>query len=237
MPVIKNIPMRAQDQQLQARVNSQGEPICGAQLRNKPGRYCQRTKGLAIKGRCRMHGGASLVGEASPHFKDGSTSKYIPAHMREHWDVARFDPEPLSVRKNLDVIQARIYQLQERIGTNFNECAEYWKQAKDGLREMRQARQAEDKDAQAEAFNKVQQALDAANPDYLAFDKLGEQIDLHRKLAESEQKRLDKSEQNITLDRAMMTLAALVEIIRTEVTDKQTMSRITIKYNQLIDKK
>ena len=46
---------------------------CGAKTR-----HGTRCRGLAMKnGRCRMHGGSSLAGIASPSFKDGRRSKYL----------------------------------------------------------------------------------------------------------------------------------------------------------------
>ena len=74
-------PMKAQ-RPYGRRATSRKEPVpptrCGA--KNRQGNPCQK---WPIKGRtrCRNHGGKSLIGTASPSFKTGTYSKWLPRNL------------------------------------------------------------------------------------------------------------------------------------------------------------
>lgn len=59
-------------------------------------------------GRCRIHGGATPGGFASPHFKTGRYSKVLPAALRDRYEQARGDEDLLSLRDELALVDARI---------------------------------------------------------------------------------------------------------------------------------
>ena len=49
-------------------------------------------------GRCRLHGGKSPAGLASPHYKDGRYSKALPARLAARYATAEADPRLLELR-------------------------------------------------------------------------------------------------------------------------------------------
>src|SRR6187551_3811513 len=62
-------------------------------------------------GRCMMHGGKSLAGIASPTFKNGKYSKYLPKGIGEMaWDAAN-DPDLLNLTELIGVYHARLNML------------------------------------------------------------------------------------------------------------------------------
>ncbi len=84
----------------------QGQPrkACGAKTRS--GTPCQQTR-VAENGRCRMHGGTTPKGIASPHFKTGRWSKYLPATaLGTHFQAAYQDRTLMQLRQDVALIDA-----------------------------------------------------------------------------------------------------------------------------------
>ncbi len=57
-------------------------------------------------GRCRIHGGVALVGVANPAFRGRGSSKVLPVRLQEHYENALDDPNLLSLRKQMALLEA-----------------------------------------------------------------------------------------------------------------------------------
>jgi hypothetical protein len=86
--------------------------ICGA-LGRRSGKPCQCAP--MANGRCDKHGGLSLSGIASPRFKHGRYSKYMPAGLRAKYKAALADPRLTSLKDELAIQTTRLNQLFERL--------------------------------------------------------------------------------------------------------------------------
>lgn len=104
-------PMEATDPQA-----TPGKKRCGAKLRKKPGKRCQSDK-LMPNGRCRLHGGKTPSGLASPNWKHGLKSKHrwqgsLPSEhsaggsLADRFEAAMDDPSLASLRQALAVNDA-----------------------------------------------------------------------------------------------------------------------------------
>lgn len=86
--------------------------ICGAKTRR--GGKCHVTA-LYPNGRCRVHGGATPSGPASPHFKTGRYSRIglLPANLASHYarTSAQLDQELLALVDEIALIDARIGEM------------------------------------------------------------------------------------------------------------------------------
>jgi hypothetical protein len=71
---------------------------CNAKLRG--GGKCSNPP-VTDRKRCRMHGGATPVGIASPHFKDGKRSKHTALGLAERIRQAQNDPALFELRSAL----------------------------------------------------------------------------------------------------------------------------------------
>ena len=78
---------------------------CGAKTRSAT--PCQRPP-VAGRERCRLHGGATPIGAASPHFRTGRHSKYLPARLAGRYAEALADEKLLELRDDVALIHARI---------------------------------------------------------------------------------------------------------------------------------
>ena len=83
--------------------------ICGAKTRS--GKPC-RTYPMA-NGRCRIHGGKSLKGIASPRFKTGKYSKYLPEKVRTRYLATIVDKDLISLRDEIALNDVYLIELLE----------------------------------------------------------------------------------------------------------------------------
>lgn len=88
--------------------------ICGA--RKKRGRGICNATALYPNGRCRVHGGATPSGPASPHFRHGRHSVVTKefSAFNAHYQRALADPDLLALDSEIAMIDARIGDLMER---------------------------------------------------------------------------------------------------------------------------
>jgi hypothetical protein len=85
------------------------EGLCAARTRN--GQPCRRYR-LAGRSRCRLHGGLSLIGPASPAWRHGRYSKIAFRYgISQAYEDARNDPNLLSLRNSIAVLELRIEEL------------------------------------------------------------------------------------------------------------------------------
>lgn len=90
---------------------------CGSKLAGtEPPRYCKSMPSQqSQQGRCRMHGGTALTGPASPAYKDGTRSTYIPARLAADYWQSQGDPEKLALKHEISFWYAREQELSRRI--------------------------------------------------------------------------------------------------------------------------
>lgn len=210
--------------------NDSGRRICGAPLRKKPGRFCKSTL-VMPNGRCRIHGGKSLGGIASPTYKDGRYSKYIPKRLMDAASAAALDPDLLSLREEIGLVYARIGDVLSRVDTG--ESGAMWAKVKSAFASFDNARGNED---EFKALAALRLSIEAGYSDSLAWGEIGELIEQRRKLVESEQKRLVAMNQMITAERAMLLFGAFAGILRKHVTDPQTLSAISSELGSLLNR-
>jgi hypothetical protein len=85
---------------------------CGARTRG--GHPCRRP-GIQPSGRCRLHGGLTPRGAASPHFKHGRYSRYLPTGLAGRHPAVRDDAELVSLRAAVGLLTAHIGELTGRL--------------------------------------------------------------------------------------------------------------------------
>lgn len=99
--------------------------LCGAKTRN--GGTCKRP-GKGTGGRCRLHGGASLVGSALPQWKHGRWSKYLPEALAVKFREGLDDPELMKLRQDTALIDAALTDFADRVkkgkGLNYRQRKE-----------------------------------------------------------------------------------------------------------------
>jgi hypothetical protein len=191
---------------------------CGAKTRS--GSPCSAR--AMPNGRCRMHGGTSLAGVASPTLTTGRYSKYLPERLLERYQDAAQDADLLAMRQELALLDARLADVLQRVDTG--ESGALWKNVQDAFRDFERERNSE---REFVAWKRLASTIQDGMADYAAWQEVGRLIDQRQRLAESERKRLVDMRQMITAERAMVLLAAITDTIRRHVSDRSTLAAIS----------
>lgn len=208
------------------------EPIpgrCGSKLKGRE-RYCQKWP-LTGRERCEMHNGGAARGALASGFKHGGYSKYMPERIRERFEVAQTDPELLSVRSSTALIAARIDELTEQVYSG--EAMAVWKELFKTWDEFLKHRLRGNVDAMQLALEDHGKVLQSGRGVTAAWEELGIQVDRHARLAEQEQRRLDKLSATMTVEDAMGLLGTVLDVINRHTTPEQ-QQQIGTELDQLV---
>ena len=193
---------------------------CGAKTRN--GEAC-KTPAMP-NGRCRLHGGKSLGGLASPTFKHGRYSRVLPARLAARYDEATTDPALLELRADVALLDARLADVLSRVDTG--ESGALWTTLQNHRRDVLAAKRVGDSVAQAVALNALLETVGQGHADYRAWQEIGALLEQRRKLVESERKRLIEAQQTLTVEKAMLLIGAISGIIKAHVHDRAILAAI-----------
>lgn len=196
----------------------------------------ERCKRHASKGRnvCAIHGGKSLVGRDLPQFRHGRYSKYLPDNLAERYNEALANPDLISLEDDIALIESRLtLQLDAVRGAGADENLLH------RLREMygqfRRHTNAGNQEGAIQAITALGELLFQGADTRVAWDEVNSLIEQRRKLVETERKRLIDENQMITVDRLMILVAAIVDIIRRNVVSKEERAAVASEIRLLVD--
>ncbi len=222
---------------------------CGA--KKKDGGKC-KARPMA-NGRCRIHGGLTPKGTASPHYQTGRYSKYLPKHLADDYFVSKDDPELVTLRSELSLLDARLSQLIQRLSetpdktlwiTLGADIADIQRTINPIIKFVRD--ECEDhtvlstipvlRNILRHAQNLVNTVLQSEN----AWLEMYGLIEQRRKLVESEAKRIREMQQTITSEQAMNLVTTIATVIKTHLnseSDKPKLRAITADIVRIADYK
>ncbi len=190
-----------------------------------------RCNNPAMKDRdvCRMHGGKSLYGVSSPSLKSGRYSKHLPARLGTAYEDAANDPDLLSIRHDIALVDARLIDLISRVDSG--ESGSLWR----SLLKAKEAYQDAPMKERADRLDDLLNLVSTGHSDAAAWNEVQQCLEQRRRLVVSETTRLMDMQQVITKERAMLMVANLVAIIKENVTDRDTLARISEQIRRSIE--
>lgn len=201
---------------------------CGAKSR-RTGGLCQN---YAMRnGRCRMHGGKTPSGIASPHFKTGQHSKYLPKHLKADYDRLSKDAKLLSVRSDVALITARALELTKQLDSE----PPPWGKVVDLLVSCEQEQGDDFKAAFASLAKAVREGMDKTERYEKTWAELRQIMLEKAKLTQAEHKRLEVLGGLLKLDDVLAVLCRLLEAVRIHVQDMDARQAIQAEFDEIID--
>jgi len=192
----------------------------------------ERCRAQAVTGKtvCYHHGGRSLAGPASPSFKHGRYSRFLPSRLQDRYREAVADGELLALREDIALLDARLAEVLGRLDTG--ESNQVWQELQRTYGELRTARGSPER--MAAALTAMGQLIEDGLADYAAWDDVRSLLDQRRRLVESERRRLVEMQQMLTAEQAMTLLAAVTDTIRRHVTDRNTLAAIATDLSRIV---
>jgi hypothetical protein len=212
-----------------------GRRVCGAQLRGKPGRYCQHSP-TPGSNRCKLHGGYSHAGgPGHPRAsKGGYYSKLLPAGLRKTYDKVLADPETLNAAEEVALLRTRIGQLVSRLQTG--ETGSVWGDLQAAFSELNSIARSREPDPArfAEALNHLGEVINRGADVEQVWAELYDVVDQKTTVAAREHKRMVDLQAYITSERALALITAIMHSVVRNVSDLQARTRISHDVRALI---
>lgn len=200
---------------------TRGYNICGARAGSKRdpagGKPCERDPG-GERDRCRFHGGKSKRGPAHPAFVDGRSSRdYVPDRLRTDYEAALDDPDLISTRRQMALLDAREAELLRQLGGL--EPRQAWNDVLVHFGAFEAAHAAGQEGRAEAALDRLREVISIGATDTQIWRELRSLSESRRKLADTERKRLEAMSQFVTSERVMATLSVLGALVAEHVSD------------------
>jgi len=178
-------------------------------------------------GRCRIHGGLTPSGAASPHFRTGRRSKYLPERLLTKYQETQDDPDLIELRDEVNLVDLRVNELLEGLGKGaatvlWTELAErfaVYMRLKNSYTEA-------DRMKADDALMAIDDLVCRGVSDSRSWAEIFALVEQRRKLSESEVKRLNTMGQLITTEKVMALIHAVGASVRKHVTDPKVLQNV-----------
>lgn len=201
-------------------LDQKGRRICGATTRR--GTRCQ-IKDLKENGRCMYHAGhVPPPGPTNQNWINGRSSKLleaIPHKLRDGFVASMKDPEIISVRSELGLVDTRIMDLVRDLATE--QYSDEWKtDLEKQLAHLRLEIEQEDdldRDAALEAISNAEDALASRDGDSQAWAAILGAIETRRKLVDTERRLLEAHQASVDVNQMKAILLHILTAVREHV--------------------
>ena len=186
------------------------------------GELCQRHAMLGAH-TCWVHSGSTPKGIASPNFKTGRYSKYLPANLASRYEELLKDKNYLALRDSMALNRAHILELilslkEGGVGD--------WQTALSTWTDVLKAQRSGDPDRLKSALNEHAEAMGAFTRHVATWREIDRGMDTERKQAETEVKTLQAAQQYITVEQSLAQQAALLSILGKEIEDRALLVKV-----------
>jgi hypothetical protein len=200
---------------------------CGAKKRD--GSCCKQP--AMANGRCRLHGGKTPGGIASPQIRHGRYSKHLPVRLKEQFEQAVGDGELLALREDIALLDSRLNDVLASASNG--EAGELWNSLKEARRAYVSASGKDAEEKRRDAISTILWLIDEGYQEWQSWKDIRFMLQERRQLVESERKRLVDMQQMITAERANVMFLRIQDIIRTHVRDSDTLQSIAEEFRVL----
>lgn len=194
----------------------------------------QQCKAHAITGstKCRIHGGMTPKGIASPNFRHGRYSKSLPDRLVSRYQDSLSDPELLNLTDEIALVDSRLAELVNRQDSKAS--AKVWNELVEGYNNLAYAFDRNDTKRMKTILIDIGKVVLQAEYDYRNWDEIRALIDQRRQLVESRRKHLIEMQQMLKVEDAMTLVAALLSSIKEHIKDKNALNAISADIRRLI---
>lgn len=201
---------------------------CGAKTR--AGGTCRQP--AMENGRCRLHGGMTPRGLASPNFKHGRYSNALPDRLIERYARAASDPNLIVLREDIALVDALMNDILLRLDTG--ESGRLWRSLREAADRFEAKRRAHDLAGVQVSLDEIISLVRQGDADWASRREVLDHLAERRKLAAEERKRLAELQASITAERAMALIAAVVSIVKGHVHDQAVLASIAADIGGLV---
>lgn len=151
-------------------------------------------------------------------------SSYLPDTLAAKLQEAENDPELMSLRGDLSLIEVRLSQLLDMVGND--DSKKKWDTLKKMVDNCMFHIDQNDTIKATVALRMCLEFIDRVGKEFSAWDEIFEILELRRKIGESEGNRLVRMNQMISAEDAMKLFDRMIEILQRHIKDPNTYAAI-----------
>ncbi len=209
-----------------------------AQCRAKSKRSGERCRRHAMIGKmvCHMHGGKSLAGPDHPNYTGNPRHlKYLPDRLAGKYEEAMADKELIRLDAEIALIDTKLQDLLERLEVH-GEGPQAWQEVTAAHQVLRAALSQAEPDAVVirSAVFRMDRAIEHGGDEARAWGSILVLIEQRRRLVDTERRRLADEDQAVSIEKLMLTMAAVADIVRRHVASKEARGAIAGEIRRLI---
>ena len=175
------------------------------------GQFCKKFP-VPHRNRCYLHNGNAATGAAVASYRHGRFSKYLPQGLLKKYIDNQNDPEFLTHKSELGLVDAHIKDHYETMknGTGpdtFQKVRQAWK-------DLTRAKENHDEEAVDKAFKAMEDALTGEEEHSTNLSELLDLLELRRKTLEAETRRLTNSESTLNLEQNLTLIGFLQNAVK-----------------------
>lgn len=203
------------------------QPKCGARRKNGQGNC---TSFAMANGKCRVHGGASLAGIASPQYISGRYSKFLPTRLIGRYQQAMTDPDLLALRDDISLLDTRIGQVVAALDTG--ESKETWVAMLAAVSKLEEQWQqfldsGEPPEQMERTVESIGTLVRSGLSESYVWNEIRGLLKERAELVANERKRLVEMQQYVTAEKAMLFVGAVMDSVRRNVSDRDALAAIS----------
>ena len=164
----------------------------------------------------------------------GRHSKYLPVRLAARYEESQNDPELLSMRDDIALIETRVADLLKRVDSN--EAGLWWGKLRSAYDDLVAAMRRGNDQAVAAGLNDLNRFIDGGGSDFAIWGEISSLLDQRNRIVSSERKRLVEMQQMITSQEAFRLVTALLSAVNENVTDRKSRARIQAEFIRLTDR-
>lgn len=196
--------------------------LCSAKAKDwkpeKP-KYCGNHMISEVNFRCRMHGGESPRGMKSPSLRTGKYSADLPARLRERMEQVQGDPDLLSLRNELYLVDVRIQDLLANCDEGGSTLI--YKEIKEAWHAFRAAGRSKDQLRISEANARLHESIQRGSSESAVWREINDLLDLRRRLLVSEAKVTQTLGGTVPLERVNIMLGFILSMVNQRVSNRE----------------
>ena len=182
--------------------------------------------------RCRVHGGATPRGAASPHWRHGRYSGYLGGELGRKLEEQLADPDTHSMAVELGLVGVRTAELLQGLPTGGSSAA--WAQLAEALAVFEDAQARSQVAKMGLAFRVIKECVAQGNQQAQAWDEIMRLIDRRQRMVESEEKRALASGRAVPADQVASMLQSLAAAVLDELPEPAARRRVVERARRLL---
>lgn len=208
-------------------------PKCAAKAKST-GKRCKNDAmpGMRV---CGIHGGKTPKGEASPHFKHGKFSKYMPERLKQRFEEAEQDTQTGILQRNISIRDALLVDRLKSLD-GLPDSSKAWETMRKLIDDQKKAFKNEDYGAVVLSYEEIDRLIDDA---MLMHHAIADINDLMKEQRNDEKAIADiqyKGENAIPARELMTLMGGVLAVIQSVITNKDQRVQIAHGINQLMER-